>query len=96
MSNRMDVLHGVRYEQNGEQKIFFTRVGSAFPAKTGDGWNVFLRYLPTERNEKGEAVLMLRPPKEHKPTSQDYRQDPRQQAQKHDKREREFDDEIPL
>ena len=38
-------------------KSYFTRVGVAFPAKNGDGWNVYLDALPVN------GQLLLRPPK---------------------------------
>jgi hypothetical protein len=50
---RMDALT-VR-EKDG--KSYFTKCGVAFPAKQGEGWNVYLDALPVN------GQLILRPPK---------------------------------
>lgn len=52
MSGRFDVL--VVKEKDG--KAYFTKVGVAFPAKSGNGYSVFLDALPTD------GKLLLREP----------------------------------
>ncbi|MEQ8306897.1 MAG: hypothetical protein RIA09_10070 [Hoeflea sp.] len=34
--------------QNGEDKAYFNRVGSAFPHKDGEGFNIFLDAMPVD------------------------------------------------
>lgn len=53
-AKRMDVLV-VREGKDGG-KAFFTRVGVAFPAKSGNGYSIFLDALPTD------GKLLLREP----------------------------------
>lgn len=52
-AKRMDVLV-VKEREDG--KTFFTKVGVAFPAKSGNGFSVYLDALPTD------GKLLLREP----------------------------------
>lgn len=46
------------YEQNGQKKTRWTKVGVAFPLRNGDGFSIILDALPTN----GKLVMM--PPRE--------------------------------
>ena len=63
MTDRMDVLHG---KERGD-KTYWTKIGVAFPAKSGEGWNVILDYIPAGSNENGQVQMVLRPPKPKTP-----------------------------
>ena len=43
---RLDVLTVREYEQNGEKKSAWTRIGVAFQSKDGSGWDLILDALP--------------------------------------------------
>jgi hypothetical protein len=60
MAERLDVLVATKYEQNGESKSRFTRVGAAFPTKNG-GWS--LKFDMPVTVVPGMADLVLFPPK---------------------------------
>ena len=59
MTDRFDLMSPRR---KGD-KTYWTRVGSMFPAKTGDGWAIKLDALPLP-DEKGEVWVRAFPPKE--------------------------------
>lgn len=56
---RMNVLTG--RESNG--KTYWTRIGVAFPAKNGEGWDIMLDALPVS------GKMIIRPPKEDRPVA---------------------------
>lgn len=56
MSQRLDAL-SVR-ESNG--KSYFTKIGSAFPAKTGEGYSLLLDAIPAPVD--GQFKILLRVP----------------------------------
>ncbi len=56
--NRMDAFSA--RESNG--KTYFTRLGVAFEAKDGNGWNLLLDAMPAPT--EGQFKIMLRPPRE--------------------------------
>lgn len=56
--NRMDAFSA--RESNG--KTYFTRLGVAFEAKDGNGWNLLLDAMPAPVD--GQFKIMLRPPRE--------------------------------
>lgn len=56
-------------------------IGSAFPARSGDGMDIILDSLPTP-NEKGEVRLIVRTPSERdQPRRPQQPQQPQQPAQ---------------
>tara|TARA_R110000744_G_scaffold24508_1_gene61372 strand:- start:311 stop:535 length:225 start_codon:yes stop_codon:yes gene_type:complete len=57
MTERLDAL--VVKEKDG--KAFFTKIGAAFPNKSGDGFTLVLDALPTT-NSEGETRILLRKP----------------------------------
>lgn len=50
-------------EAGGVAKAWWTRVGRAFPDKSGEGWTVVLDALPLAE-PGGQAKLYLKPPRE--------------------------------
>lgn len=58
MSNHYEVSTVSEYEQNGEKKTRWTRVGVLFPLKNKDGFQIILEALPVN----GKLVAM--PPRE--------------------------------
>lgn len=56
---RFDAFTVREYEQNGEQKNDWTKVGVAFPHSDGKGYRVVLQALPVD----GVIVLRLHEPK---------------------------------
>jgi len=50
-------------ESGGVAKAWWTRVGRAFPDKSGEGWTVVLDALPLAE-PGGQAKLYLKPPRE--------------------------------
>jgi hypothetical protein len=60
VSERLDVLIATKYQQNGEEKSRFTRVGAAFPTKNG-GWS--LKFDMPVTVVPGMADLVMFPPK---------------------------------
>lgn len=59
MATRMDVLTG--REKDG--KTYWTRIGVAFPARDGGGWNLMLDALPVS----GQCILREPKPRENRP-----------------------------
>lgn len=59
-TNRFDAFSVREYENNGEKKSDWTKVGVAFPHADGKGHNVVLTALPVD----GKLVLRLHEPKE--------------------------------
>ena len=58
MTERLDAL--VVKEKDGK-KAFFTKIGAAFPNKSGDGFTLVLDALPTT-NAEGDTRILLRKP----------------------------------
>lgn len=63
MAERMDVLTGRTDEKSG--KTYWTRIGVAFEAKSGEGWDVMLDALPVS----GKMILRVPKPREDKPVA---------------------------
>ncbi len=63
MSERMDCLVG---KPRGE-KTYWIKIGSAWAAKSGDGYDVSLDVLPIP-DDKGRCGFIIRTPKERKHT----------------------------
>ena len=59
---RLDAIAGVPGKD--KQKTYWTKIGSAFPSKSGSGYTLFLDYLPLHRSEDGKVVIVLSEPKE--------------------------------
>jgi len=57
MAERLDAL--VVKEKDG--KTFFTKIGAAFPNKSGDGYTLALDALPTS-NAEGDTKILLKKP----------------------------------
>lgn len=76
MAQRYEVLHPREYVQaDGTSHTYFTKVGVAFPARNGDGFDVQLYYVPphsqvVKTDSTGKEVveqvvrLIVRPPLE--------------------------------
>jgi hypothetical protein len=73
MTERLDALT-VR-ESNG--KSYFTKIGVAFPAKSGNGYSVLLDAVPASVD--GQYKILLTEPKER--TNDTPRQQPARQAE---------------
>lgn len=64
MAERLDAL-AVR-ESNG--KSYFTKIGVAFPAKSGNGYSVLLDAIPASVDGQFKILLMEPKPREDRPT----------------------------
>lgn len=63
MADRYDVVIPRKYEKGGETKTAWTKVGAAWPTKSGEGFNVkldfpvgvteFSLFPPKDRNDTG-------------------------------------------
>lgn len=71
MADRMDVLTAREYEDKatGQTKTSWTKIGTAFKARDGEGWNVILDAFPVsgklmlrEPRQDGERRQQQRPP----------------------------------
>lgn len=58
MALRYEVKTTSEYEQNGEKKTRWTKIGVGFPLKNGEGFSILLDALPVN----GKLVMM--PPRE--------------------------------
>jgi len=58
---RLDLLSGTK-GKNG--KTYWTKVGTAWPSKTGAGYTVYLDFLPMTRTEDGKMMMILAPPRD--------------------------------
>jgi hypothetical protein len=63
MTERLDAL-AVR-ESNG--KSYFTKIGVAFPAKSGNGYSVLLDAIPASVDGQFKILLMEPKPREDRP-----------------------------
>ena len=66
MSERLDAL-SVR-ESNG--KSYFTKIGVAFPAKSGSGYSVLLDAIPAPTDGQFKILLMVPKPRDDAPRQQ--------------------------
>jgi hypothetical protein len=68
MTDRMDILSTRSYTtRDGEQKTAFTRIGTAWANKNGNGWSLTFEALPLPTlNDKGqvETRALMMPPKQ--------------------------------
>lgn len=101
--SRYDLCTGRNYQdRDGNEKTMWTRIGSMFPAKTGEGYAIKLDALPLP-NEKGEVWVRAFPfqPKEEREASPPPRQAPQERQRPSGFPERPkpagvLDDEIPF
>lgn len=56
---RMDAFTVREFEQNGEKKNDWLKIGVAFPHKDGKGYNILLQAVPVD----GEIYLRIHEPK---------------------------------
>ena len=65
MAQRLDALLARKYTtRDGDEKTAFTKVGAAFPTRTGDGYSVVLDAMPAPDRETGQYRILLMPPME--------------------------------
>jgi hypothetical protein len=88
---RFDAIAGVPGKD--KQKTYWTKIGSAFPSKSGNGYTLFLDYLPLHRSEDGRVVIILSEPKERDAGGAGYRTQPQRQQPKG---KGDMDDEMPF
>ena len=89
---RLDAIAGVPGKDR--QKTYWTKIGSAFPSKTGSGYTLFLDYLPLHRSEDGKVVIVLSEPKERDDSRGGGRPQPQPQRQQRGRND--MDDEMPF
>lgn len=85
-ATRYDIIATREYEQNGEKKTAYTRIGTAFPLRDKDGFNLIFDALPVA----GKALLLPPKPKEDAPRASSHTP-PRSAGTQAD-----IDDEIPF
>jgi hypothetical protein len=85
MADRYDIV-SPRKDRNGKTR--WTKVGVAFPAKQGDGFNLIFEAYPLP-DENGEVRANLFPPRDNQQQGGGQQ---RQAPQRHDEP---LDDEVP-
>jgi hypothetical protein len=65
MTTRMDAFSA----RESNDKAYFTRLGVAFEARDGNGWNLLLDAMPAP--VEGQFKIMLRPPRDEASKSKD-------------------------
>jgi hypothetical protein len=82
MSDRLDALHG---QTSKTGKTYWNKIGAAFKSKKGEGYTLYLDYLPLNGKD-GKIVITLAEPRqktsEERPGSQ--------------KAQSNMDDEVPF
>lgn len=68
MTERLDALSVREYEQGGEKKTAFTRIGVAFKTRDNTGWVVKLDAIPAPVD--GQFTLLLKPPQQRQVADQ--------------------------
>ena len=77
MAQRLDALLARKYTtRDGDEKTAFTKVGAAFPTRTGDGYSVVLDAMPAPDRETGQYRILLMPPMERDTNRDDNRPRP--------------------
>jgi len=61
MADRYDIISGIK-ARNGD-KTYWTKVGVAFPTKSGNGFTLYLDFIPAGRNDDGKLQLLMAEPK---------------------------------
>ena len=80
MANRYDALTVSKYvDRNGDEKSFFTKIGTMFQSKNGDTYSLELIALPIPDKE-GKVRLFLKPPEQREGAQQVSRSAPRSAA----------------
>lgn len=65
MTTRYDALVGRKYTRDGVEKTAWSKIGVAWPSKSGEGFNVQLDAMPAPQD--GAFRFVLFPPREDKP-----------------------------
>ena len=80
MANRYDALTVSKYvDRNGDEKSFFTKIGTMFQSKSGDTYSLELIALPIPDKE-GKVRLFLKQPEQREGAQQVSRSAPRPAA----------------
>lgn len=80
MANRYDALTVSKYvDRNGDEKSFFTKIGTMFQSKNGDSYSLELIALPIPDKE-GKVRLFLKQPEQREGAQQVARSAPRPAA----------------
>ena len=76
MADRYDVLTGQKYtNRDGEEKTFFTKIGTMFRNKTGESFSLELIALPLPDKE-GRVRLLVKEPQPKDGAQQVRRSEP--------------------
>jgi len=94
MANRYDVLTVSKYvDRNGDEKSFFTKIGTMFPNKNGGSFSMELVALPISDKE-GKVRLYIKEPEQREGAQQVSRSAPRPAARQ--QASDDIDDNIPF
>jgi hypothetical protein len=95
MANRYDVLSVSKYvDRNGEEKSFFTKIGTMFPNKNGNSFSMELLALPISDKE-GKVRLYIKEPEQREGAQQVSRSASRPAARQQSP-DNDVNDEIPF
>ena len=64
MTKRLDAIVGI--PNKDKSKTYWTKVGTAFESKKGNGWTLFLDFMPLHRSEDGKVIISLVEPSDKK------------------------------
>jgi len=93
MANRYDVLTVSKYiDRNGEEKSFFTKIGTMFPNKNGASFSMELVALPISDKE-GKVRLYIKEPEQREGAQQVSRSAARPAARS---TAEQIDDDLPF
>jgi|688.fasta_scaffold787843_3 hypothetical protein len=56
-AKRLDAIVGI--PNKDKSKTYWTKVGTAFESKTGNGWTLFLDFVPLHRSDDGKVMISL-------------------------------------
>lgn len=97
MADRLDAICGIK-SRNG--KTYWTKVGVAFPSRQGNGYSLFLDYIPVTRNEDGKIAILLAEPREDgergRGRSRDDDDGEERRPPRGEKKQDPMDDDIPF
>jgi len=94
MANRYDVLSVSKYiDRNGDEKSFFTKIGTMFPNKNGASFSMELVALPISDKE-GKVRLYIKEPEQREGAQQVSRSAPRPAVRQQENTH--IDDDIPF
>jgi hypothetical protein len=95
MADRYDVLTGSKYtNRDGEEKTFFTKIGTMFRNKTGESFSLELIALPLPDKE-GRVRLLVKEPQPRDGSQQVRRSEP-SVAPRSMSKPGDIDDDIPF